>query len=86
MRLMKPLEHLQAALRASQLSTLRAYPIEQYATIARQISYAGYLSLDAIVWVCNSKGNTRRLDLTKCHSAQLYQVFEPRARDFHKSQ
>ncbi|CAE6491383.1 unnamed protein product [Rhizoctonia solani] len=46
MRLMKPVEHLQAALRASQLSSLRAYPIEQYTTIARQISYAGYLSVE----------------------------------------
>ncbi|KAG9094183.1 Peroxisomal membrane protein PMP27 [Ceratobasidium sp. UAMH 11750] len=51
MRLFKPLEHLQAALRASQLSSLRAYPIDQYTTIARQLSYAGYLSLDAIVWL-----------------------------------
>ncbi|ELU36510.1 PEX11 domain-containing protein [Rhizoctonia solani AG-1 IA] len=72
MRLMKPVEHLQAALRASQLSTLRSYPIEQYTTIARQISYAGYLSLDAVVWVCNSRGDTRRLDLTECHPAQFY--------------
>ena len=51
MRLFKPLEHLQAALRASQLPSLRAYPIDQYTTIARQLSYAGYLSLDAVVWV-----------------------------------
>ncbi|KAG8738511.1 Peroxisomal membrane protein PMP27 [Ceratobasidium sp. 414] len=51
MRLFKPLEHLQAALRASQLPSLRAYPIDQYTTIGRQLSYAGYLSLDAIVWL-----------------------------------
>lgn len=51
MRLFKPLEHLQAALRASQLPSLRAYPVDQYTTIARQLSYAGYLTLDAIVWV-----------------------------------
>ncbi|KAG8724892.1 Peroxisomal membrane protein PMP27 [Ceratobasidium sp. 395] len=51
MRLFKPLEHFQAALRASQLPSLRAYPIDQYTTIARQLSYAGYLSLDAIVWL-----------------------------------
>ncbi|CAE6536706.1 unnamed protein product [Rhizoctonia solani] len=67
MRLMKPVEHLQAALRASQLSTLRTYPFEQYTTIARQISYAGYLSLDAIVWL----NSIRFLNLTPASSTKV---------------
>lgn len=48
MRLGKPLEHLQAALRA----TLTAGPIEEtLTTIARQLGYFGYLTYDAVVWV-----------------------------------
>lgn len=47
MRLGKPMEHLQAAIRAC-IST--ASPVEQIATIGRQIGYFGYLSLDAVVW------------------------------------
>lgn len=50
LRLGKPLEHLQAALRA----TFSAGPVEEtITTIARQIGYFGYLSYDAIVWVRN---------------------------------
>ena len=48
MRLFKPLEHLQAALRAVQSSTA---PLEQFTTIGRQLGYFGYLSYDMIVWV-----------------------------------
>ena len=48
MRLGKPLEHLQAALKA----TLSKGPAsEAVTTIARQLCYFGYLSFDAIVWV-----------------------------------
>ncbi|KIJ27184.1 hypothetical protein M422DRAFT_271675 [Sphaerobolus stellatus SS14] len=47
MRLFKPLEHLQAALRATQASTS---PGEQITTIARQLSYFGYLTYDMLVW------------------------------------
>lgn len=48
MRLFKPAEHLQAALKA----TIAAEnPLEQITTIGRQLSYFGYLSLDMIVWV-----------------------------------
>ncbi|KAG6820378.1 hypothetical protein H0H93_001349 [Arthromyces matolae] len=47
LRLGKPLEHLQAALRA----TLASGPAnEQILTISRQLAYFGYLSLDALVW------------------------------------
>jgi peroxin-11B len=49
MRLFKPLEHLQAALKAAASAE---YPIEQFTTIGRQLGYFGYLSLDMIVWVC----------------------------------
>lgn len=48
MRLGKPVEHLQAALRAAQSPAELG---EQLATIARQLSYFGYLTYDAIVWV-----------------------------------
>jgi len=48
MRLFKPLEHLQAALKAIQSS---GTPLEQWTAIGRQLSYAGYLSFDALVWV-----------------------------------
>ncbi|KAH0838409.1 peroxisomal biogenesis factor 11-domain-containing protein [Lanmaoa asiatica] len=47
MRLGKPLEHLQAALRAAQSPTELG---EQLATIGRQLAYFGYLTYDAIVW------------------------------------
>lgn len=50
MRLGKPMEHLQAALRAS----LSPGPIsETLTTVARQIAYFGYLTYDALVWVCD---------------------------------
>lgn len=55
MRLGKPLEHLQAALRA----TLAAGPVEEtLTTIARQLGYFGYLTYDAIVWVCSTFNHT----------------------------
>lgn len=51
MRLGKPVEHLQAALRAAQTTGDVG---EQLATIGRQIGYFGYLTYDAVVWVCIS--------------------------------
>lgn len=48
MRLGKPLEHLQAALRTAQNTSHFA---EQITTIGRQLAYAGYLTYDSIVWV-----------------------------------
>jgi len=57
MRLGKPLEHLQAALRA----TASAGPSgEQITTIGRQLAYAGYLSYDALIWL----GSVKFLSLT----------------------
>ncbi|KAK7694499.1 hypothetical protein QCA50_001685 [Cerrena zonata] len=47
MRLGKPMEHLQAALRAVQTP---ADAGEQLTTIGRQVGYFGYLTYDAIVW------------------------------------
>ena len=49
MRLGKPLEHLQAALRAAQTGGEFG---ELVTTILRQLSYFFYLTYDAIVWVC----------------------------------
>ncbi|KAI0287005.1 peroxisomal biogenesis factor 11-domain-containing protein [Russula aff. rugulosa BPL654] len=47
LRLGKPLEHLQAALRAAQSAgDLK----EQLTTIARQLAYFGYLGYDSVVW------------------------------------
>ncbi|CAA7266560.1 unnamed protein product [Cyclocybe aegerita] len=52
MRLGKPLEHLQAALRAS----LSSGPFEEtLTTVSRQIGYFGYLTYDAIVWANSIK-------------------------------
>jgi peroxin-11B len=48
MRLGKPMEHLQSALKATQL---KAPAVEQLTTIGRQIGYAGYLTYDALAWV-----------------------------------
>lgn len=47
MRLGKPVEHLQAALRAAQASGTVG---EQLTTIGRQIGYFGYLTYDTLVW------------------------------------
>lgn len=47
MRLGKPIEHLQAALRAAQST---GEPAEQITTICRQLGYFGYLTYDAFVW------------------------------------
>ncbi|KAF8481149.1 peroxisomal biogenesis factor 11 [Russula ochroleuca] len=47
LRLGKPLEHLQSALRAAQSTgDLK----EQLTTIARQLAYFGYLTYDTVVW------------------------------------
>lgn len=51
MRLGKPLEHLQAALRAT-ASTGNVG--EQLTTIGRQLAYAGYLTYDSLVWVSSA--------------------------------
>lgn len=45
------MENLQAALRAVLSSSS---PPEQITTIARQIAYFGYLSLDGLVWVSHA--------------------------------
>ncbi|KAF8581638.1 peroxisomal biogenesis factor 11 [Ramaria rubella] len=47
MRLFKPIENLQAALRAMQAS---ASALEQITSIARQLAYFGYLTYDMVVW------------------------------------
>ncbi|EMD41747.1 hypothetical protein CERSUDRAFT_79384 [Gelatoporia subvermispora B] len=47
LRLGKPLEHLQAVMRALQTSGETG---EQIATIGRQLGYFGYLTLDTFVW------------------------------------
>ncbi|KAF9015287.1 peroxisomal biogenesis factor 11 [Cyathus striatus] len=52
MRLGKPLEHLQAALRASISPGPAA---ETITTVARQIGYFGYLTYDAVVWANSIK-------------------------------
>jgi peroxin-11B len=56
LRLGKPLEHLQAALRAAQTT---GGVKEQLATIARQLGYFGYLTYDAVSWVCTDHTDIR---------------------------
>ncbi|KIM34408.1 hypothetical protein M408DRAFT_325815 [Serendipita vermifera MAFF 305830] len=55
MRLGKPLEHLQAALKASQSIALSRQSAERFTTVARQLCYAGYLAFDAVVWANSVK-------------------------------
>jgi hypothetical protein len=71
MRLFKPLEHLQAALKAIQSS---GTPLEQWTAIGRQLSYAGYLSFDALVWVRPSPFHTRILST---HSVYVIRMRRP---------
>ena len=49
MRLGKPMEHAQAAVRAA---LAPGVAVEQITTIGRQLSYFGYLFHDTLVWVC----------------------------------
>jgi hypothetical protein len=58
LQLGKPLEHLQAALRAYQTAGL-ASSGEQAMLVLRQLCYFGYLTYDALVWV-------RRASLSLC--------------------
>lgn len=51
MRLGKPMEHLQAALRAALTS---APPLESITTIGRQLGYFLYLFFDMLAWVISS--------------------------------
>jgi peroxin-11B len=55
MRLGKPLEHLQAALKISQANPLPRQTAERLTSLGRQLSYAGYLAFDAIVWANSIK-------------------------------
>lgn len=48
LRLGKPMEHLQAALKAS---FAPGPAVEQITTIGRQLAYFGYLTYDVFVWV-----------------------------------
>jgi len=65
LRLGKPLEHLQAALRAAQTTgDLK----EQLTTIARQLGYFGYLAYDAVAWA-----NTVRFITLKPETSQKVQ-------------
>jgi len=52
LRLGKPLEHLQSALRAAQTTGELK---EQLTTIARQLGYFGYLTYDTVVWANSIK-------------------------------
>jgi len=47
LRLFKPIEHLQAALSTPNSPVL----FEYVSSVARQLSYAGYLTFDAVVWM-----------------------------------
>lgn len=47
MRIGKPVEHLQAAVKGLDLTD----PVLKFTTIGRQLGYAGYLVNDTLVWV-----------------------------------
>lgn len=68
MRLGKPVEHLQAALRAAQSPAELG---EQIATIGRQLAYFGYLAYDAILWVSFSRSTDRLI--STCASCRRMQ-------------
>ncbi|KAG6911868.1 hypothetical protein DXG01_000115 [Tephrocybe rancida] len=59
LRLGKPIEHLQAALRASFAS---GPAVEQILTIGRQLGYFGYLSYDALVWTARLASESKKLE------------------------
>ncbi|KAF9474478.1 peroxisomal biogenesis factor 11 [Pholiota conissans] len=72
LRLGKPLEHLQAALRA----TLSAGPIQEIiTTVARQIGYFGYLTYDSIVWANNIKFVTLAPETAKKVAKRAFQFW-----------
>lgn len=73
MRLGKPMEHLQAAMRAA-LSP--GVPAEQITTIGRQLAYFGYLFHDTLVWVrVDRLGNIDTF--TEARIGQRRQVLQP---------
>lgn len=77
MRLGKPVEHLQAALRAAQSPTELG---EQLATIGRQLAYFGYLTYDAIVWVSFFRSLDRRVSTcTRYLAGERSQSRQPQA-------
>lgn len=49
MRIGKPLEHMQAAVKGLDISD----SVLKATTVGRQIGYAGYLFNDMLVWVCS---------------------------------
>ena len=71
MRLGKPMEHLQAALRASASDTSS---VETLLFIARHIGYFAFLSYDTIAWVCHFICNsqlTRFCILLQAHAVRF---------------
>ncbi|KIJ68317.1 hypothetical protein HYDPIDRAFT_124671 [Hydnomerulius pinastri MD-312] len=70
MRLGKPVEHLQAALRAAQSTAELG---EQLTTIGRQLAYFGYLTYDAVVWA-----NAVKVINLKPHTSQRVTKFSNR--------
>lgn len=69
------MEHLQSALRAAQTTgDLK----EQLTTIARQLSYFGYLTYDTVVWV-GTLGATHDQHDICCCPGQRYQIYHPEA-------
>ncbi|GAA5986651.1 hypothetical protein JCM10908_003841 [Rhodotorula pacifica] len=51
MRIGKPLEHLQAAVKSLDLTD----PVLKFTTLGRQLGYAGYLVNDTLVWLHSAK-------------------------------
>lgn len=80
------MEHLQAALRATNMNGPAA---EQITTIGRQLGYFGYLTHDALVWVrplSYSVPSSGVINLTTLDTGKLSQVLElcPKHRCTHR--
>lgn len=72
MRLGKPLEHLQAALKATKENS---DPTLTALAIGRQLAYAVYLFNDMLIWVIHTLTLTSTLVLHNPTGCQVYQCF-----------
>jgi peroxin-11B len=64
LRLFKPFEHLQLAMNSAHVSN--GHKFEKWTAVARQLSYAGYITFDGIVWA----NGVRFLTLDPVHTVR----------------
>lgn len=75
MRLGKPMEHLQAAMR---VALTPGVPVEQITTIGRQLAYFWYLFNDTLVWVRKLSSN-KTYTYAQVNPGEHCQVLQPEA-------